>query len=54
MDMKNLVPAITAVMVPLAIGFAAYKFGKGNLMKAAGAGLVGVKAYEVVRAVTGL
>lgn len=54
MNTENLTAVLKASMVPVAIGLMAYKFGKGNLMKAAGAGVVGVQAVSAIRAITGL
>jgi hypothetical protein len=54
MNMDNLTAVLKASMVPVAIGLLAYKFGKGNLIKAAGAGVVGVQAVSAIRTLTGL
>lgn len=43
-----------ASIIPLAIGFAMWKLGKGNLVKAMGAGVLGVSAVSAVRTITNI
>jgi hypothetical protein len=54
MNMENVTAVLKASMIPVALGLLAYKFGKGNLVKAAGAGVVGVQAVAAIRTLTGL
>jgi hypothetical protein len=54
MNMEKITAILKASIVPVGIGFLAYKFGKGNLMKAAGAGVVGVHAVNAILSVTSL
>lgn len=54
MNSEQLTALAKASVVPVLIGLAAWKFGKGNLIKAMGAGVLGVQAATVIRSVTGL
>lgn len=42
------------VAITMAIGFGLWKFGAGNLMKAAGAGVIGTTAVGVATTVAGV
>ncbi|HEY1022554.1 MAG TPA: hypothetical protein VGE06_09610 [Flavisolibacter sp.] len=50
----KVVAAAKAVAVPLIVGALMWKFGKGNLLKAAGAGVIGVNAVYAVQLVAGV
>lgn len=44
----------TSWAISLAIGYAMWKFGPGNLIKAAGAGVIGTTAVGAARTVAGV
>lgn len=54
MNTDNLMALVKASIVPVVLGYAMYKMGPNNLVKAMGAGVLGVQAVAAVRSVTGV
>lgn len=54
MNTDNLMALVKASIVPVVLGYGMWKMGPNNLVKAMGAGVLGVQAVTVVRSVTGV
>lgn len=51
---NNIAAVAKTAFIPALIGFGLWKLGKGNLVKAMGAGVLGVTAVSAVRSVTNI